>query len=1174
MNRISSRRARLGLGLSALVLGMISSEAKAGFVFEYNFPDLDWYTIETDHFYTHYPVSKNQDGNEHYLTAELSARRAAKASEEMWEPVCSNFGYHLNEKIHVVVLNQTDYLEGFTVPPWDWIVISANPDSYFYRMRGRMEWFSDVLVHEFGHVISLKLNAASAEGTQGVLISTLYQDGIHDTASGAEVFLGDANPFWWTEGVTEYSSDEAGYNWWSNSREQNIRMTFLDERVLSYDELVIAFDKNQWGDGERNYQQGYSLGAYMRQRFGDKAMFEFARQGGKKWRPQWEVVVEEVTGIPLEQVYDDWRAFNEARYQAEWDEVRAEGEVIGREIIPKKGDWEFTDPDGRDKWYSKNQRDRETARERTGTWDFYAKYSDDGKWFAENATGMLKVSRTPERLMAALQDEFAGSDAAAAKQVQGDMSFWIPNEFGNTYDFVPGKDQIVFTGNEHLMGSPYVPGGRVELDGYEWKAIYLADLTPTAEKKRKHRGEKESYETLEPRTVMGKRWDRDRFAIVPNTLRGHDPSVNPAGDRIAYAQYGDGADNLAIIGVDGSEKKILTDFHNAYVQNIDWSPDGTQLVFSLFKDQRQDLFIINADGTGMKAINRDPWEDQDAHWAKDGNIYFSSDPDGKFNVFRYEPKTERVKQITNVIGAAQIPWITPNGDLLYTYYSGNGFKNYALPQAEFFEKDVTESFGLNYDPAEVESFLAFREDLSEYEALTTPYKMHKAIMPPTAVPIIRFENDTMTNFGLTPGFQVFTQDYVGDHTAFLVGQTGEDPLLLASYSYTGWYPSIDLLAYHYQAKFDYGYLIDDDNDLSTEDDQTIYEGKQHQFVNIGNVAVNYPLNGRAHLGFYSRLYQYGFKTTTDTTFQPYMVGSETGLDFTYNTVRARYGHMNAHGGRFLQASLGHGYTDMVYAGYNGFDTDDGQLLGAYHFNRAQVNWTEHIPLSGFGMDALDFMTKRQHTLEWTFQAGGIDRNVQYQDEFRGGGVHPSYMGTGAIQPNNQFSGYPAFSLSGETMLVASAGYRFPLITDIDRRWGAFYLYDIHAQVGGTAGNFWSYRNPEEGDVGTYYYDNYGQRVAYDPSSVRREIPFIDKAYKNNNWMLFDTMAEIRVSSALMTSAWNSFFRVSYGFNEITGIQDTNGDDISETTQTGFGNSLSAETEKPGPRFYLGLGTGW
>ena len=134
--------------------------------------------------------------------------------------------------------------------------------------------------------------------------------------------------------------------------------------------------------------------------------------------------------------------------------------------------------------------------------------------------------------------------------------------------------------------------------------------------------------------------------------------------------------------------------------------------------------------------------------------------------------------------------------------------------------------------------------------------------------------------------------------------------------------------------------------------------------------------------------------------------------------------------------------------------------------------------------------------------------------------------------------------------------------------------DVHLQIGGSAGNLWSYRPPEESEVGSYYYDDQGERVAYDPSSIRREIPFVDKAYKNGNYLLTDVTAEVRLSSVFLGRPWNSFFRVAYGFQEVGGIFDVDGDSINDATDTGFGNALSSETEKPGPRFYLGLGTGW
>ena len=126
---------------------------------------------------------------------------------------------------------------------------------------------------------------------------------------------------------------------------------------------------------------------------------------------------------------------------------------------------------------------------------------------------------------------------------------------------------------------------------------------------------------------------------------------------------------------------------------------------------------------------------------------------------------------------------------------------------------------------------------------------------------------------------------------------------------------------------------------------------------------------------------------------------------------------------------------------------------------------------------------------------------------------------------------------------------------------------------GTAGNLWSYSIPD--DPTTYYRNEYGDRVVRDPQDIHREIPFVDDAYKNGNYLLYDAGAELRVSGGIFNGAsWNSFLRVAYGFNEIRGYSDVNGDDIQDTTENAIGDELSNETEKPGARVYIGLGTGW
>ena len=355
MSRISRiAAAALTLGLSSMVL---APQAQAKFVSPYNHPDLDWYTIDTEHFAVHYPVSKKttEEGNPHYINAEYSARRSAVESERMWPLMCGELNYFLKEKIHVVILDQSDYLEGFTIPSWDWIEISANPGGYFYRMRGRGEWFSDVLIHEFAHVVSLKASTSIAEGTGGIQVGGLYSDGIRDMDTGVQFYVSSNDAWWWTEGGAEFWSNNTGYYWWTSARDQNIRMTVLQDRLLDYGEWESRVDASDWGDGERGYQQGYNMALYIRERFGDETMARFAIEYSKGWRPNWDSVIEDVIGIDGRTLYNDWVAYVTEKYKAVEREIQAEGQVEGLELKGSPGSWEFKKPSDRDAYERSGQ---------------------------------------------------------------------------------------------------------------------------------------------------------------------------------------------------------------------------------------------------------------------------------------------------------------------------------------------------------------------------------------------------------------------------------------------------------------------------------------------------------------------------------------------------------------------------------------------------------------------------------------------------------------------------------------------------------------------------------------------------------------------------------------------------------------------------------------------------
>lgn len=1176
--------ARLATAAGLLATGLLwSAPAEAKFVFPYNHPDLDWYSIETDHFVVHYPKSKKAEDNEHYLTAEWTAKKSAKVAEEMWPRMCAEFNYFLKEKIHIVILNQSDDLEGFTIPPWDWIEISANPGADFYRQRGRMDWLPDVLVHEFAHVVSLKANGTFSEGVQGVSIGGLYTDGVGDTQPGAEVFLLDGDPFYWTEGGAEYWSDNAGYNWWTPSRDMHIRTTVLQERLLSWEEWNTRAQSFRWGDGERGYQQGYSFALYLRQRFGNDTYAKFALQYSKAWRPEWNKVIEEVTGVPGKTLYEDWVAYVTEKYQAQYAEIRAEGEVEGVELNVTRKDWEYTDPDGRDTFYGARWKrkkgvtgpelakiEREKAKEGTGRYEIVPRYSDDGEWFGVQDRAGVNLMRFPESSFAPFGGAYSADAGVSAEMSMG--SFTIPADFMESWDFIPGQDALVVPAYETTKPGRFerATGFRGELDGYNWKQLWIAPIPQKAEAKNgnlRHPGAKHSW--IQPGRPVLAPDDWEAWAPIPNTLRATAPVVSPDGKKVAYFEYTDGVLNLVSIHLDGTEKKHLTSFTDGtWMQRADWSPDGSKLVVSIFRNNQQDLYLMDADGGNVTPIMYDRWEDQDPYWGKDGKIYFSSDRTGIFNVHVYDPATRRIFQLTNVIGGAEAPSITPSGNLLYSNYTAHGWKAYGVNKADFLWKDVTDDFVMDVPAATLKADWDYREDLSAF----VPEKYNGALMAPTGVPIIRISNDSRDDLSIQAGGQIFLQDFAEKHGAFVNALLGSDLLVLGQYFYQGWYPTIFVTAYHYEAKFTYGFLLDEDNDPTTTADQGLYEGKNQQYANIAQAAIQYPWNDKWSTSAYGRALEYGFKTSSDAAYKPYQVSLEAGAFVNFTNISYFGGSANPFGGRNVDFTYTRGFTDVVYEPYGGHTVDDGELLDAYGYNKYELRWTEQILVPAWG-PVLKAAQDHRHVIQVDFQGGVIDRNVDLNDEFRAGGQHPFYWGSDSLRPNTQFAGYPSYSLSGETMAMLNLAYRFPIRRELNKKVGPFYFYDVTAQVMGTAGNMWSYAIPD--DPTKYYRNEYGDRVVRDPKDIHREIPFVDDAYKNGNYLLYDAGAELRVSGGIFNGAfWNSFVRVAYGFNEIRGYSDVNGDDIQDTTENAIGDELSNETEKPGPRVYIGLGTGW
>lgn len=291
---------------------------------DYNHPELNWFTIETDHFFVHF-----------HTGAERTARVIAKIAEEVFEPVTSLYDYRPASKYHFIVRDHDDYSNGAAFYYDNKIEIWAAAADF--SLRGTHNWLRNVVTHEFTHMIQLQ---SARKITQRIPAFYFQAIGYEDDRR-QDVLHGGPNvitsypiamtviPGWFAEGVAQYQLPGLGYDIWDSHRDMILRTATLDDRLLSYNEMG-AFGKNSLGN-EKVYNQGFAFVSYLAKKYG-LATFRKASQNMKSFfRLSFDGALKKATGKSAHDLYAEWVSELTSEYEQQTRDIvsnTVEGRIL------------------------------------------------------------------------------------------------------------------------------------------------------------------------------------------------------------------------------------------------------------------------------------------------------------------------------------------------------------------------------------------------------------------------------------------------------------------------------------------------------------------------------------------------------------------------------------------------------------------------------------------------------------------------------------------------------------------------------------------------------------------------------------------------------------------------------------------------------------------------------
>ena len=964
-------------------------------------PGLNWQVLESPHFSVYFFVEQNN---------EQRAQQVADIAEETYHQVNAQLGSpskdNYLQKIAIIMEDFSDNALGFASPfPHRVIRLSLTaPTAKSFDMKF-ISWLKIVITHEYTHLAHFEMTSGPTTALRALFGQILTPNALQ--------------PIWSIEGLAVYNETNftAGGRGIDSRYDMYLRMAALENQFNTLDQ-INGYYLTSWPDGTAPYIYGQSLIHFIAQKYGEDKVIAISEIFCEYPYLGFNHAVKRAIGLNLDELYQTWKDYLKEKYQLQAQKILSQKELTTSQQLTKYHYWvdyphwiSTPAPDG-------NEENKIAVRISTP-------HSYPSIQIVDPLNPSLPLTFRSAK----------NQTQPLVKRVYGS---------GSSFDITPDGSKIIYA----------------KLDDYEqfykFYDLYLFDL------------------------VTGKE------TRLSEGLRARDPSWSPDPDldnlQIVTVINQSGTNNLALINlaspspIPGSSinknqhtyKPItkedivyLTDFRDdTQLYQPSWSPDGSMIALSVWRQGYQDIYILNLDpenigNSTLQPIFCDTPIDLSPCWSPDGKyLFFASDRTGIYNIFAFSLSDKKLYQVTNVLGGAFQPAVSPDGTkLAFISYHATGYELHLMEM----NPDLNPN---QWTEIEIEQhveppIMAMTEQQFNKNPQTSPnsknnYPIHpynslSSFWPPTYwIPAVQ-----LTESDLGIGFSTELKDVLGFHSLPLSITYGMlNDSLLYNFDY-----------YNYSFLPIFNFYLSGNAVLASQTQTSASwweEGKTG--INIyspfeGQTAS--ATDSRSYRQIFSLGYQYEKKSSTTGTADTNGTDTSSPLNTTdpqkITSLRLGYSYSDAEKYGFsISPELGNSFS-LTY------EHADKVLGGDYTFTKLLFDGRKFIPLSFPLSHQVLALRLVAGTSSSSILESGLDEEI-----FKLGGSYSADNLSNIDTNTFSLRGYKPATLEGNNLILTSLEYRFPLANIehnlklgplsifLERLSGAFFI-DI--------GNAWESTDP-------------------------------------------------------------------------------------------------------------------